>query len=144
MDIPFDPAPVELLDMCLVVEDDSIIRLDIEETLRGFGFRCVLGASSLEAAAAIAETASLRFAVLDYEVGRGNTIEAASRLTARGVAAVFLTAHGSSIELPPDLRHLQVIAKPFSSEMLAKALRLTLTDVDLPCARGISCLSATG
>ncbi len=74
MNIPFDSAPVELLDMCLVVEDDSIIRLDIEETLRGFGFRCVLGAATLEAAAEIAETNTLRFAVLDYEVERGNTL----------------------------------------------------------------------
>ena len=50
MDNPLGSAPVELFDACLVVEDDSIIRLDIEETLRGFGLRCVHGASTLEAA----------------------------------------------------------------------------------------------
>ena len=42
-------APAELLDACLVVEDDSIIRLDLEETLRGFGLKRVHGAGTLDA-----------------------------------------------------------------------------------------------
>jgi CheY-like chemotaxis protein len=138
MDKPFAPGPVALAGMCLVVEDDSIIRLDIEETLRGFGFRPVVGASTLESAAELAAAASLRFAVLDYEVGRGNTVELAETLAARGVASVFLTAHGHDIELPDSLRHIQVIAKPFTSSLLAEALLMALRPEEL------SCESATG
>jgi hypothetical protein len=62
----------------------------------------------------------------------------------RGVAAVFLTAHGHGIELPPSLRHLQVIAKPFTSTMLAEALLMALKAVDEPGYEGISCVCATG
>lgn len=122
MNNPLASAPVELLDACLVVEDDSIIRLDIEETLRSFGIRCVIGASTIDAAAQIVETASLGFAVLDYEVGRSNTVSIAGQLVAKGIPAVFLTAYGKGIELPPGLTHLQVISKPFSSALLAEAL----------------------
>ena len=122
MDNPLGSAPVELFDSCLVVEDDSIIRLDLEETLRGFGLRCVHGASTVEAAMRIAETADIRFAVLDFDLGRGNSVAVAELLLARGIPAVFLTGYGRAIELPPSLHHMQVVAKPFSSELLAKAL----------------------
>jgi response regulator NasT len=133
-----------LLGTCLVVEDDSIIRLDIEETLRGFGFSCVIGASTLEAAAELAATASLGFAVLDYEIGRCNTVALAEQLLARGVPLVFLTAHGDGVELPPSLAGLQVVGKPYSSGMLADALLSTFADTGQPIARSIPCISLSG
>jgi CheY-like chemotaxis protein len=115
-------ARVELLDQCLVIEDDSIIRMDLEETLKGFGLKHVHGASTLEAAAKIIESSPIRFAVLDYNVGPSNTVAMAEALTARGVPALFLTAYGASVDLPPSLAHVQVLAKPFSSDLLAEAL----------------------
>lgn len=115
-------AQVELLDRCLVVEDDSIIRLDLEETLRGFGLKHVHGAPSLEAAAKIIATSEIRFAVLDYNVGLANTLAVAQSLAERGIPALFLTAYGTSLELPPNLSHVQVLAKPFSSDLLAEAM----------------------
>lgn len=115
-------ARVELLDQCLVVEDDSIIRLDLEETLKGFGLKHVHGASTLEAAAGIIASSPIRFAVLDYNVGPSNTVAMAEALAANGVPALFLTAYGTSVELPPSLSHVQVLAKPFSSALLAEAM----------------------
>jgi CheY-like chemotaxis protein len=118
------------------VEDDSIIRLDLEETLRGFGFGCVVGASNLEAAAALAGTLRIRFAVLDYEVGHSTTADLASLLVAKGVPVIFLTAHAGGIALPPALAHVQVIAKPFSSALLAEALLRALEErgpMSIPC-----------
>ncbi len=142
MNNPLASVPAELLDGCLVVEDDSIIRLDIEETLRGFGIRCVLGASTIEAAAQIVDKASVRFAVLDYEVGRSNTVAVAGQLVAKGIPAVFLTAYGRGIELPPALAHLQVISKPFSSALLAEALLKAFESMKRP--ESISCVSLPG
>ena len=58
MDNPLASAPAGLLATCLVVEDDSIIRLDLEETLRGFGFsRASSAPQRSKAAAQIVETA---------------------------------------------------------------------------------------
>lgn len=144
MDDSFASAPVELLETCLVVEDDPIIRLDLEETLRGFGFRCVLGASTLEAAEEIAATAAIGFAVLDYEIGQRNTVALAEQLMAKGLPVVFLTAHGHGIELPPSLVSLQVVAKPYSSSTLAEALLRALEAVARPGATSIPCIGIPG
>jgi len=129
------PGP---LDQCLVVEDDSIIRLDLEETLKGFGFRHVHGASSLEAAVTIIDTAPICFAVLDYSVGTSNTVTVAEALTARGVPTLFLTAYGTAVELPPSLAHLEVLSKPFSSEILADAM-LRVLKLTVPPPAGDAC-----
>lgn len=125
-------ARVELLDQCLVVEDDSIIRLDLEQTLKSFGLKHVHGASTLEAAAAIIASSPIRFVVLDYNIGSSNTVAMAEALTASGVPAVFLTAYGTSVELPPSLAHVQVLAKPFSSDLLAAALLKELDELAPP------------
>ncbi len=68
MENPFAVAPPGLLAACLIVEDDSLIRLDLEETLRDFGVGCVYGAATLEGAMQIVESAEIRFAVLDFEL----------------------------------------------------------------------------
>lgn len=144
MENPLASALPELLETCLVVEDDSIIRLDLEETLRGFGFRCVIGAATLEAAAGLASAHSIGLAVLDFELGRDTTLPIAELLAEQGVAAVFLSAHGDGIELPPTLRHLQVIAKPFSSALLAQAILKALDPAGQTSAKATCCLCATG
>lgn len=118
----FRSARLELFDQCLVVEDDSIIRLDLEETLRGFGMKHVHGAPTLEAAAKIIASSPIRFAVLDYTVGQANTVAVAEELSARGVPALFLTAYGTAVDLPASLSHVQVLAKPFSSDLLLEAI----------------------
>jgi CheY-like chemotaxis protein len=141
---PVTSGQVEMLGTCLVVEDDPLIRLDIEETLRGFGFSCVLGASTLEAATDIAATTAISFAVLDYEIGRCNTVTLAEQLVAKGVPLVFLTAHGNGIELPPSLASLQVVGKPYSSGMLADALLRTFAATGQHFARTIPCISLSG
>ena len=122
-------ARVELLDQCLVVEDDSIIRLDLEQTLKGFGLKHVHGASTLEAATRIIASSPIRFAVLDYNVGVTNTVAIAEALTARGIPALFLTAYGTSVELPPSLSHVQVLSKPFSADLLAEAMLKELDEL---------------
>ena len=126
MDNPLRAYRIDVLDRCLVVEDDSIIRIDLEETLRSFGMKHVHGAPTLEAAVQIIATSEIRFAVLDYSVGGSNTVAMAESLTARGVPALFLTAYGTSVELPPSLAHLQVLSKPFSTELLVEAIRREL------------------
>lgn len=129
---------------CLVVEDDSLIRLDLEETLRDFGIPCVFGAATAEGAVQIIETADIRFAVLDYELARGNTEELAALLVARGIPAVFLTAYGEGLALPASLRHLKVISKPYSPLLLAEALRAALATLCELSRKNICCAEPPG
>lgn len=140
MDTPLAVAPAALLAACLVVEDDSLIRLDLEETLRDFGAACVFGAATAESAMHIVETVDICFAVLDYELARGNTERLAEVLVGRGIPAVFLTAYGEGIELPAALSHLRVLSKPCSASQLKEELIIALAT----CGKGICCTEPPG
>lgn len=117
------PAMAGALDKCLVVEDDPIILLDLAETLKDFGWRHVLGVSTLEAAKQIIAESEIRFALLDFDLGGSNTVPLAEELAAKGIPAMFLTAYGNSISLPEGLAHMRVLGKPFSPDLLAEAMK---------------------
>ena len=120
--VPYIP----LLKTTLVVEDNSIIRLDIEETLRSFGIELVSGASTLEAALQMAEVENIGFAILDFEIGRKTSLPVAQRLVQMGIPVLFLTAYGNDVELPPELSHLTILAKPFTTSLLAEGILRSL------------------
>jgi CheY-like chemotaxis protein len=114
---------VDLLEPCMVVEDDSIILIDIEHTLRQLGLSDVRTAASLHHGEALAKLPDIRFAILDYELGnQQNSLGLADSLAARGVCVVFLTAHGADVRLPPSLGHVPVLAKPFTTASLLAML----------------------
>ncbi len=116
-------------DICLVVEDDTIIRLDIEETLRGLGFTAIHGTGSVAAALAALETQGVRCAVLDVLLRDETSLPIAEALVARGIPLIFLTAYGEDVALPEHLRHVRVLSKPFTTAMLAEAIHRTITPV---------------
>jgi CheY-like chemotaxis protein len=115
-----------LLKASLVVEDDPIIRLDIQDTLRSLGVQEVRGASTLNTASEMAESTEIGFAILDYELGRDNSLPVAEKLMAKGIPVLFLTAYGKEVGLPPQLSHLTVLAKPFTSRLLVEAVLQSL------------------
>ena len=111
------------LDPCIVVEDDTIILLDIEHTLRQLGMTDVRTATTLAKAEALATMPDVRFAVLDYELGHlANTLPLAETLASRSIPMIFLTAYGSNVALPASLMHVPVLSKPFTTEMLSAVL----------------------
>lgn len=121
-------SALHFLEACLVVEDDSIIRLDIEDTLRQLGLRDVRSAASLTAAHALVLETELGFAILDYEIGKSTSLPLAEILLARGVPMMFLTAYGKDVQLPAGLSHIPVLAKPFTTAMLAAAVLSAVMD----------------
>lgn len=118
------------IDGCLVVEDDTIIRLDIEETLRALGLTAVFGAGSVAAALTALAREPVRCAVLDFLLRDENSIAIAEALMARGIPLLFLTAYGEDVALPAHLRHVRVLSKPFTTALLAEALRQSVTPVE--------------
>lgn len=119
----FDAA---MLEPCLVVEDDSIILLDLEHTLRQFGFNDLRTATTLAKAQEISADTTIRLAVLDYAIGKSNSVDIAETLTARGTSVVFLTAYGEDVELPLALAGVPVLSKPFTTAQLEKALKAAI------------------
>jgi DNA-binding response OmpR family regulator len=116
-----------MLEPCLVVEDDSIILLDLENTLRQFGFNDLRTATTLSKAQILAADPGIRFAILDYALGKSNSLDIAETLTARCTPVIFLTAYGEDVELPPVLSNVPVLSKPFTTAQLAKVLKSAIS-----------------
>ena len=55
-----------------------------------------------------------------------NSLPVAEKLVAKGIPVLFLTAYGANVGLPPQLSHLTVLAKPFTSSLLAEAVLQSL------------------
>lgn len=101
----------------LVLEDNSIVAMELEERLEAMGLTIVGSFGSvaeLEAAAA----QPVELAILDVSVRDGTSLELASRLRARDVPCVFVTGYGTVPNLPPELREVPVLHKPIALRAL--------------------------
>jgi CheY-like chemotaxis protein len=105
----------------MLVEDDTLIALDLEASLNEAGC-AVLGPMATVAAAiaALAEN-SLDGAVLDVNLGREMVYPVADALADRGVPFVFLTGYGRDI-LPERHHDRALLAKPFQPADLMREL----------------------
>lgn len=108
----------------LIVEDEAIIALDLAETARRAGF--VVAGPYGDAAGALRdlERAVPDAAVLDVNLGNGNTSEElAERLQEMGVPFLFLSGHTSSkFEMFARFPGVNRIAKPCMPDDLLGAL----------------------
>jgi response regulator NasT len=78
----------------LVAEDETIIRLDLVETLEGAGFDVCAAAKDGEEAVELARSERPDLAILDVKMPRLDGIEAARRILAeRPIPIVMLTAY---------------------------------------------------
>ena len=106
----------------LVVEDEALIAMDLEWTLRERGCEVVGPVATLdEAVRAAATEQPLDGAVLDVNLGRERVFPVADVLAARGVPFLFLTGYEREI-LPARHRGHAVLAKPYRAEHLVRLL----------------------
>jgi len=103
----------------LVVEDEALIRLDLQVILAAFG-ATVVEAESVAQARDLVGRMMMQAAVLDVLVPDGDTFGLARELLAAGVRVLFVTGIGEGI--PADLHHCPVVAKPFAGDELAGAV----------------------
>lgn len=102
----------------LYVEDEVIISLETAETLREtFGFEVTL-AHTLDAAKRLVAQECFTHALLDVNLGRGETTtELAHKLSEEGATVVFCT--GYSRGEFDGITQYPVVEKPFRAEELA-------------------------
>ncbi len=106
----------------LVVEDQSLIAMDTEDTLRRLGAGDIrLSPSAADAEAKLGDFAP-DVAVLDFNLGTGTSETVADLLTARGVPFVFATGYGDNVMIPPRFRGVPVVRKPISGAVLEAQL----------------------
>lgn len=102
----------------LVVEDEPVIRLDLQQTLEKAGAR-VLAANDVESARRLIERPDLSAAVLDWFGA-----DICRRLTERGVPFVFYTGRAASgLE---GWQHVPMVSKPAKPEDIITALERLL------------------
>ncbi len=105
----------------LLLEDDALISLDAEDMLRGLGAASVLVAHNLADAETLVDGGGIDAAVLDVSIGRGRSDDLARTLAARGIPFVFTSGYTHPDAVPEDVRHVPVVEKPYSADILRAA-----------------------
>ena len=106
----------------LVVEDEGLILLTISDALAALGCEVAAAESRADRAVAALGTIAIDAALLDVNLGRGETsYPVADALAARGIPFAFLTGYGSG-SLAPEHEGRPVLAKPIDDRGLAAML----------------------
>ncbi len=114
----------------LVVEDETLIRLDIVETLEDAGYEVVGQASDGEQAIALADELEPDLIVMDVKMPGMDGITAAERiLQDRRCAVVMLTAFSQSelVERARDAGAMAYVVKPFTPAELIPAVEIAVS-----------------
>jgi DNA-binding response OmpR family regulator len=109
----------------LIVEDESMVIMLLEDFLTDIGCTVVGVASRIDQASAQAAAPTFDAAILDVNLNGQQTFALARDIIGGGRAVVFATGYGAST-LPPDLRHVPVLQKPFHQQDLERTLRAAL------------------
>lgn len=124
--MPVRQLPAHVVTMaqpCMLLDEDAIIMIDLEESLRGIGLSNIRIATTLLRASQISAATMPRLAILDYKIHGGTSLKVAEEMAAGGAQIIFLTGYGDALLLPPILDGAKVISKPFVIGDLIAALR---------------------
>jgi CheY-like chemotaxis protein len=110
----------------LIVEDDALIALELEDTLRDAGYAVVGPAASVPAAlGCLADHRLLSGAILDINLGAEDVFSVADALSASQIPFLFLTGHSNAV-LPSRHRRRPVVRKPYLGAALLATLASTI------------------
>ena len=110
----------------LVVEDEALIRLDIVETLRDFGFEVIGEASDGEQAVAMATDLRPDVIVMDIKMPKMDGITAAEKIQELRIPVVLLTAFSQKelVERASEAGAMAYVVKPFTPNDLLPAVEI--------------------
>ena len=119
-----DARPLKVL----VVEDESLVALDIETMLEEMGCTVVASVPRLVKALELASRLDLDLAVLDINLAGEVVYPLAFRLAERGIPFLFSTGY-STADLPPELRDRPILRKPVMLASLKRAVAMARTGI---------------
>jgi two-component sensor histidine kinase len=105
----------------LVVEDESLIALDLVDTLRRLGADQARSVSTEQEASVLLEKDTFDCALLDANLHGRSVENIAAALARRKIPFVFVTGYGRA-GLPAGFGQAPVLAKPVSDEQLLEAV----------------------
>jgi response regulator NasT len=113
----------------IVAEDESIIRMDIVETLRDNNFEVVGEASDGEEAVELVRKLAPDLLVMDIKMPKLDGISAAEQLIGSGTPIVFLTAFSQKelVDRAGEAGAMAYVVKPFTPSDLLPAIEIALS-----------------
>lgn len=109
--------------LVLLAEDEAIIAIDLEDTLRAAGFDVAGPFATNAQVAAWLETGGPDVACLDHELRDGRCDALVRALVARGVPVLILTGHDAEREPLSELSAATWVMKPVPVSTLLDKLR---------------------
>ncbi len=119
-----DARPLKVL----VVEDESLVALDIENMLEEMGCKVVASVPRLVRALDVASRLDFDLAVLDINLAGEVVYPLAFRLAERGIPFLFSTGY-STADLPDQLRDRPILRKPVVAANLKRAVAMARTGI---------------
>lgn len=116
----------------LVIEDESLIAIEIEEMLKQAGNERCLRAPDPDRASQLLSDGPVDAVISDIVLGGVPTVDLAMEITRRNIPLVFASAYGDSASLPPPLDACPFVAKPFSPTAVLDALRTAFDRAEGP------------
>lgn len=113
----------------IVAEDESIIRLDIVETLTENGFDVVAEADNGEDAVRLARELKPNLLVMDVKMPKMDGISAAEEISRLGIPVVLLTAFSQAelVQRATEAGAMAYIVKPFTPNDLLPAIAIAVS-----------------
>lgn len=127
---PTEPAPASVPRRVVVAEDETLIRLDIIEILRGEGYDVVGEADDGEKALDLARELKPDLVLMDVKMPVMDGISAAEKIVKERIApVVLLTAFSQKelVERARDAGAMAYVVKPFTPADLIPAIEIALS-----------------
>jgi len=106
----------------LVVEDEYLIALMIEDTIRGLGFEVAGPVGDLPGAVRLAESEPLSAAILDVHLQRGERVYPVVEILQRRGVPLMLTTAYREIEIERAYAGQILLRKPFDQAQLEQCV----------------------
>ncbi len=113
----------------IVAEDESLIRMDIVETLREYGFDVVAEAGDGEQAVALCQEHKPDLLVMDIKMPNMDGITAAEKIAPLKIPVVLLTAFSQKelVDRAGEAGAMAYVVKPFTPNDLLPAIEIALS-----------------
>ena len=105
----------------LIVEDDPLLRLDLEDTIQRLGVKSVRSAGNAALALQLIAERKPDLALLDVRLVEEKSFVVAERLAALGIPFVFVTGYSTG-KVPEAFADRLRLTKPCSAETLQSVL----------------------
>lgn len=110
----------------LVVEDLSILALDLEQLLLSWGYEVVGPAGSLDRGLHFVKSDKVDAAILDVNLNGVEVFPLAEQLAAQNIPFIFLTGYDAAETIPARFKACPYLQKPVNREALLNCLHRLL------------------